>query len=203
MRSLPAAADLALVRRLLAGEEAAFDLFFSTYFPRLYRFALARLGGDEDGAEEAAQAALAKAVTRLASYRGEAALATWLTTFCRHELWAWLSARPGLAVALSEDDGEVRAALESLAREQEGPEQHARRGELASRVHAALDWLPDHYAQALRWKYLEELPTAAVAGRLALSEKAAESLLTRARAAFREAFRTLEGPAAKAAGEMP
>lgn len=42
--------DTVLVRRLLAGEEAAFDEFFAGYFPRVYRFALARLGGDADAA---------------------------------------------------------------------------------------------------------------------------------------------------------
>lgn len=188
MRPLAPAADLDLVRRLLAGDEVAFDQFFSTYFPRLFRFALSRLGGDEDRAEEAVQAALGKAVTRLSSYRGEAALGTWLTTFCRHELSALLAAQPGLAVALCEDDGEVRAALETLAALEADPEQWARRRELSDRVHAALDWLPLHHAQALRWKYLEELPVATIARRLELSEKAAESLLTRARHAFREAF---------------
>lgn len=44
--------DLALVRRLIAGDEAAFDEFFTVYFPRLYRFALPRLGGNEDASEE-------------------------------------------------------------------------------------------------------------------------------------------------------
>ena len=42
------------------------------------------------------------------------------------------------------------------------------------------------------WKYLEELPVATIARRLELSEKAAESLLTRARGAFREAFTHLK-----------
>ncbi len=34
--------DKALVRRLLAGDEVAFQEFFSENFPRLYRFALSR-----------------------------------------------------------------------------------------------------------------------------------------------------------------
>ena len=38
--------DVALVRRVIAGDEAAFDEFFTVYFPRLYRFALPRLGGE-------------------------------------------------------------------------------------------------------------------------------------------------------------
>jgi RNA polymerase sigma-70 factor (ECF subfamily) len=36
--------DTALARRVLAGDEAAFEEFFDRYFPRLYRFAHARLG---------------------------------------------------------------------------------------------------------------------------------------------------------------
>jgi DNA-directed RNA polymerase specialized sigma24 family protein len=59
-------------------------------------------------------------------------------------------------------------------------------------VHLVLDALPAHYANALEWKYLEELSVAEIAGRLGLGEKAAESLLTRARAAFRDAFTTLK-----------
>lgn len=201
MRPLAPADDLDLTRRLLAGEEQAFDRFFSTYFPRLFRFALARLGGDADRAEEATQAALGKAVTRLSSYRGEAALATWLTTFCRHEIHALLQATSAVAVSLAEDDAEIRSALESLAAYPPSPEQETERRELARQVHVVLDWLPPHYAQALGWKYLEDLPVATIARRLELSDKAAESLLTRARIAFREAFNSIEPATMLSAGE--
>lgn len=55
-------------------------------------------------------------------------------------------------------------------------------------MHVTLDRLPGSYANALEWKYVEGLPVAEIAGRLGLSPKAAESLLTRARTAFREGF---------------
>ena len=48
-----------------------------------------------------------------------------------------------------------------------------------------------HYADALEWKYIDEIPVQEIAARLGLGAKAAESLLTRARHAFRDAFRTL------------
>ena len=48
--------DLKLVRRLRAGDERAFAEFFGECFPRLYRFAIARMKQDADGAEEVAQA---------------------------------------------------------------------------------------------------------------------------------------------------
>ena len=54
-----------------------------------------------------------------------------------------------------------------------------------------LDHLPQHYADALEWKYIDEIPVQEIGVRLGLGPKAAESLLTRARRAFREAFQTM------------
>jgi len=51
-----------------------------------------------------------------------------------------------------------------------------------------LDYLPAHYGSALEWKYLDDLSVREIAARLGMGEKAAESLLTRARRAFRDAF---------------
>ena len=66
--------DRGLVRRMLAGDERAFDEFFEGHFPGLYRFALTRLNHNEDAAEEVAQATICKAIRKLTTYRGEAAL---------------------------------------------------------------------------------------------------------------------------------
>src|SRR3990172_7589806 len=108
--------DLDLARRMLKGEERAFGEFFERHFPPLYRFALARLARDEDAAEEVVQATLCKAISKLHTYRGEAALLTWLCTFCRHEIAAFheRAGRQPATVDLVEDHGEVAAALESL-----------------------------------------------------------------------------------------
>jgi len=182
------------VRRLLAGSERAFNSFFDQYFPGLYRFALARLGGNEDLAEEVAQATLCKAIAKLGTYRGEAALFTWLCTFCRHEISGHLQQNRRIAarrVDLVEDSPEIRAALESLGAVADGPQQALDRSELARLVQVTLDQLPPHYGNALEWKYLEELPVKEIAARLGLSPKAAESLLTRAREAFRDGFGAL------------
>src|SRR5262245_21059926 len=102
-----------LVRRMLAGDESAFDEFFGLQFPRLFRFALSRLG-DADAAEEIAQLTLTTACRRLHTWRGEAALFTWLATICRREI-AHLVRRSGRdAAVVPEDDPEVRAHLETL-----------------------------------------------------------------------------------------
>ena len=75
--------DLDLARRILAGDESASEAFFADYFPRLYRFARRRLEGDEQAVEDVVQSTLIRAVRKLHTYRGEAALFTWLCTLCR------------------------------------------------------------------------------------------------------------------------
>ena len=186
--------DRACCRRMLAGDERAFVEFFDEHFPALYRFAMARLNHDEDAAEEVAQATLCAAIGKLHTYRGEARLFTWLCTFCRHEIAAYFkrgSRRPA-TVQLVEDDEEVSAALESLASiSGAGPEEALERSEVTRLVHVTLDRLPGRYAAALEWKYVDGFTVDEIADRLSLTSKATESLLTRARAAFREGFATL------------
>jgi len=183
--------DKAVVGRMLGNDEAAFDHFFDTYSPKLYRFAVRRLDNDADAAEEVVQATLCKAITKLATYRGEAALFTWLCTFCRHEISAHYSRlrRTARETPLIEETPDIRAALESLgAATADSPDDRLRRRELARLVQMTLDYLPDRYGDALEWKYIQELSVQEIALRLTVSPKAAESLLSRAREAFRDAF---------------
>lgn len=193
--------DLDLARRLRNGDEPAFEAFFAEFFPRLYRFARVRLGGDDDAAEEVAQVTLIKALAKLGTYRGEAALFTWLCTFCRHEIAGWFE-RNGKDSRLvrADDSAETRVVFEAIAAlSRDDPEQEYERRELSRLVHMTLDHLPQHYGDALAWKYLEDIDVDEIARRLGVGYKAAESLLTRARQAFREAFtpmatRELERP---------
>jgi RNA polymerase sigma-70 factor (ECF subfamily) len=179
---------------MLSGDERAFTEFFDGYFPGLFRFALARVGRNEDAAEEVVQATLCAAIAKLHTFRGEAALFTWLCTFCRHEVSAFYrrTGRNHAVVALVEDEPEVAAALESLAAASDtGPEAAKRRDETARLVHLLLDRLPPRYAAALEWKYIDGLSVTEIAARFDLTAKATESTLTRAREAFREGFSIL------------
>ena len=58
-----------LIRRMLGGDEQAFEAFFNAYFARIYRFALPRLNGDVEATREVVQATLAKAMRRIADFR--------------------------------------------------------------------------------------------------------------------------------------
>ena len=184
-----------LVRRMHGGEETAFDEFFADYFPRLFRFAVLRLR-DPDAAEDIVQTSLIAAVRHLGSWRGEATLFTWLCTICRREVSAWekrTSRR--VTVALVEDDPGLRAALESIGAAAEPPDAGLARADTGRIVQLVLDHLPPRYSRALEWKYLEDLSVDDIAVRLQCTPKAAESLLTRARDAFRDAFAALQAAA--------
>jgi RNA polymerase sigma-70 factor (ECF subfamily) len=185
-----------LVARMLRGDESAFSDFFETYFAPLYRFALPRVGGDGSAAEDVVQTTLCRAMRKLSTYRGEAALLTWLCTICRREIATYFEQRSKVPpmVNISEELPEIRSALESLAASVEWrPEDAARRSETARLVQLVLDRLPDRYGDALEWKYIEGLSVNEIAAKLGVAPKAAESVLTRARVAFRDAFTAAYG----------
>lgn len=180
-----------LVRRLRRGDEAAFEELAAGYFPGLLRFALQKLRGDEDLSQEIVQRTACKAVTKLHTFRAESSLFTWLCACCKNEIRMFYRAegRSPRQVELEE-----RAVAGSALRwdgsvvPAETPERSALRGEDAAQVHRALDELPPRYARALEWKYFEGIAVAEIGSRLEISPKAAESLLTRARGAFRAAY---------------
>src|SRR5262245_15753171 len=182
--------DRTLVREMLAGREAAFDEFFATYFPRLFRFALRRLE-NHDAAEDVVQATLLTAVRKLSTWRGEAALFSWLCTICRHELGEHWRASSRAPVTGLDDDPEVRARLESLAADLDRLEDQIDRRQLAELVQITLDVLPGRYGGVLEWQYIQGLTVAEIAERLRSTPKAVESMLSRAREAFRDGFSSL------------
>jgi RNA polymerase sigma-70 factor (ECF subfamily) len=187
--------DRAVARRILGGDEGAFQDLFDRYFPRLYRFVLARVGHDPDTARDIVQQTFCNAIGQLDSYRGEAALYTWFCQICRNVLADYFRSKGRAGnVTLLEDHPNARAILESLAAPvSDEPETGVWREQVHRIVEATLDSLPGRYGEVLEWKYIDGLSVAEIASRLEVGPKAAESLLTRAREAFRDAIVGLFG----------
>jgi len=183
--------DLTLVERMLGGDENAFEAFGERYFRALYRFAAAKLAGDRDLTREIVQAALTKALAKLETYRGEASLLTWLCSCCRNEILMHFRQRRAAPTDVELGD-ELKPAAGLEPQGAGDPESVLLRRESAHRVHMALDELPAHYARALEWKYLDRLAVNDIAWRLGMRPKAAESLLTRARQAFKRSYESLQ-----------
>ena len=187
--------DLSVVRRLLDGDEGTFKAVFDGYFPRLYRFVLSRVGGNCDEARDIVQLTFCKAFERLDSYRGEASFYGWMLQICRNTLIdnARRNASRPQHFSLSESNAPLEAIAEALRTPQnEEPDARAAREELLNAIQATLDYLPSHYGDVLEWKYVEGSSVNEIATRLDVAPKAAESLLTRARSAFREAIAAIE-----------
>ena len=191
--------DAELIASMLQGDEAAFRTFFAIYFPRLYRFAIPRLAGDADATKEVVQTTLIKAMRSLSSYRGEAAMFTWLCQICRRQVVDHLRAQKRYAdhVVPIEDSDEMRAVLEAIeAPASSEPFQGYSEAETSQIVRSMLDRLPNRYGDVLEWKYIEGMTVEEIAQALGVGVIAAQSVLARARRAFREALETVFGATA-------
>jgi RNA polymerase sigma-70 factor, ECF subfamily len=180
-------ADRALVSRMRSGDQRAFDEFFKLSAPRLIAFIARRTALDPATLEDIVQSALIKAVRHLASYRGEAALFTWLTEICRNELADEHRRANRRPAHLSLDEPAAAHRWGGMLR---APDVHepvsllqaaAERAEIMK----ALDGLPANYALVLEAKYGDGLSVETIARQLGLTEIAVQSMLARARKAFR------------------
>ena len=185
-------ADRALAQSLLQGDEREFERFFNEYYPRLYRFVLTRTDGDEELAQDVAQTTLINGVRGLESYRGDASMFTWLCQICRNEISAHYRSLGRTVNTVAADDDGIRPLLEMLeAGDETSPDAAAERMQLIQLVQEILDRLPQNYGDALEWKYIRGDSVDDIASRLGVTALAAQSLLSRARTAFRDAIQTL------------
>lgn len=180
------AEDRRLAGKVAARDQAAATVFFDSYFARLYRFVALRVER-ADACEDIVQEAMIKAIRHMHSYRGEAALFTWLCQIGRHEISDYYQrhGRKEAPLVSLDDDPHIRAVLESLSTEEVDA---VDRLALEQIVQLTLDYLPDKYGKALEWKYLEGLSVEEIAERFGDGVIAVQSLLARARTAFRAGF---------------
>jgi len=168
-----------LRRAVLTGEEFAWRTLYDDAFAGLYAYVLWRCGGLHDRADEVTQETWLTAVRRLRAFDPSAG-----------SFAAWLR---GIAVNVLRNHfrREARRArrTQPLACEPLALEESR---EQAERISAALASLPEHYEAVLRMKYLEGRSVADIAAQRGESLKAVESLLTRARETFRQAYLRLE-----------
>ncbi|MCB1645197.1 MAG: RNA polymerase sigma factor [Pseudomonadales bacterium] len=181
--------DLAIARELMAGDERAFNAFFNDYFPRLYRFALTRLDADDDTIRDVVQTTMMNAMKGMSSYRGEASMFTWLCQICRNEINGYFRKLSRSVPVVPQDDDAIRPILESLeSDESDTPEGMFEGVQMKRLIQEVLDHLPANYGDALEWKYIEGFSVSEIAERLEVTDLAAQSLLARARTAFRDAL---------------
>jgi RNA polymerase sigma factor (sigma-70 family) len=198
---LPAPFDEVWRRAALRGDGEAASLLAREMVGPLFSFCFYRVGKRRDLCEEVVQETMVMAMRTLAAYepkrsggRGAGSMFGWLTGLARNEIQRVLRRERG-TVSLDELWARMdRELLDVFARvESEAfSEELLRREETVEMVNATMSQLPPHYRECLEKKYVEGKSVREMAGGMGVSEKkAVESLLTRAREAFRGTFTAL------------
>jgi RNA polymerase sigma factor (sigma-70 family) len=182
--------------RALAGQTDAVKTLAEAALQPLYGFCLYRVGKNQHLCEEAVQETLVRAIRELHQYdpaRAGDNIFPWLTGLARNEITRLL-AREKNAVSLqtmwAKMDKELLAIYAKLELEPFG-EEVLRREETRELVNTTMSQLPPHYREVLEAKYVGGKTVRDLAAIGSISEKAVESLLGRARQAFRVAFLAL------------
>lgn len=177
--------DLALASRVAEGDLGALDALYERYADALFAFVHHHLNDSRSEAEEVWQDTWVAALRSLPSYCGRSQMFTWLCGIARHKIADRLRRRGCQATAFSELSPRSLAALMDA-----GPLPDEILSQKATRVRVveALAALPEDYRRALVTRYASQRSVADVAKLLGKTYKATESLLMRARTAFRAAF---------------
>ena len=179
----PSLGDPEVVRRVLAGEVALFEVLVRRHDARVYRAARAILR-DEDEAEDAMQAAWVRAYQHLGEWQGASSFSTWLLRIVANEALGRLRRRSRL-VSVDDDEDGGGATMDPRA---EDPEERAAAHETIRLLERAVDALPAPYRSVYVLREVEQLSTAETAEALGLGEEAVKVRLHRARGMLRRAL---------------
>ena len=176
--------DEEVVRRVLAGETALFELVMRRHNQRLYRAARAILRNDDE-AEDVMQDTYVRAYRNLASFEGRAAFSSWLTRIAVHESLARVRRRARFQSLDSSDTlhGDTMHAAISTNRT---PERDAYGRELGIVLEKAVLSLSDEHRLVFVLRDVEGMTTEETARCLEISPENVKVRLHRARAGLRK-----------------
>jgi RNA polymerase sigma-70 factor (ECF subfamily) len=153
----------ALVARLKAGDQNAFEELVGTYRERLYRVAW-RILRDDESAEDAAQEAFIKVYRHIARFEGRSSLYTWMY-------------RITVNIALNKlkrDRFRQMVPLGDMVRPDRSPRSDPSRSamgsEIADRVREAVETLPDKQKAVFTLKFYEGMSHKEIADIVGCSE---------------------------------
>ena len=200
--------DVELLRAHVEGDHAAFGELFARHRDRLWAVALRTMGNPEDAAD-GLQDGMVAAFRRAGSFRGEAAVTTWLhrvvVNACLDRIRA---AKVRRAEALPEDLEEYgdRGSTTTATGEAEDPADLSEQAERRRQVLDALATLPEEQRAALVLVDMEGYPVAEVALILDCPVGTVKSRCSRGRARLAELLAGLlteDAPEPSAPGNRP
>ena len=181
--------DSALLARLRAGEEAAYEELVRSHGGRLLAVARRMLRNDDD-AGDAVQDAFLSAFRAIESFEGGSRISTWLHRIVVNAALMKLRTRRRKPEQSIDDllprfleDGHLERPAGAW---RDLPEDLVGQSELRDLVLASIDQLPEGYRNVLLLRDIEELDTEETAAAMGISTNAVKTRLHRARLALRE-----------------
>ncbi len=172
-------ADIALVARCVAGESDAFREIYDRHATRLYNLARRMMGSTAE-AEDVVQEIFLQAFRKLSSYKGEAALGTWLyrlgMNLCLDRVRSKQGKMDRSTVALDDERSETAGSV------------LARRADLVVErldLERAIAQLPDSYRAAFLLHDVEGFEHHEIGDILGIAEGTSKSLVHKARLRIR------------------
>ena len=172
-----------LIQRVLDGDAAAERALYDAHVERVYRLCYRMANGDAHLAQDFTQETFVRAFDRLAEFRGEAALSTWLHTI-------------GVSVTLNgmrkvkrtrerETDLETAGDVGTTTRQAEP--------DLKTRLKGAIEALPERYKVVFVMYDMEGYTHEEIGRALDMPTGTSKARLSRARARLREALAEFAG----------
>jgi RNA polymerase sigma-70 factor, ECF subfamily len=181
------ASDSELLQRAREGHSSAFGVLVRRYDRFLYRVARSVLRDDHE-AEDVVQQTFLQAFTKMADFRGDANLRTWLTRIALNEALRRRRARHAGVEIAQLDTAQERARSQIYLSPLIGstPERAAARSQIRRMLEQAIDALPPTFRTVLVMRDVEEASVEETANVLGIKPETVRTRLHRARRMLRE-----------------
>lgn len=167
-----------IVRQIIKRDEKTLLSFYRTHHLTVLRF-IHKQVGQKDVAEELTQDSFLDFIEGLRNFRGESSLKTYLFSIARFKIIDYIKKKKIKKILFSALPKSIVENMASVFIDDQIEQK-----ELAQKIEKVINLLPNDYHLILRLKYMDGKRVQEIARRLALTFKATESLLYRARRAF-------------------
>jgi RNA polymerase sigma-70 factor (ECF subfamily) len=173
--------DIDLIKKVRKGEQDAFKVLYLKYSDLLFAFIIHNMGNNQDVAQDIWQETWCSAVEKLDKFQFKSSFFTWVCAIAKNKIYDYYrqTKRQDLFVS----SGKSHFHIDSEETDYESIDV-----ETQSEVVTVLADLNNEYTYLLKAKYIENKSTNEIAVAIGKSYKATESILARARDAFRNKF---------------
>ena len=177
-------ADQEIIKRIIKRDEGAVINFYKKNFPLVFNFINRELK-DQKTTEELAQDTFFDFIEEVRDFRFQSSIKTFLLTIARNKTIDYIRKKKIKKILFSAVPSFIVEKASAILLDNE-----LEKKELSKKINDVFKSLPNDYELILRLKYIEDDKVKNIAKKLALSFKATESLLFRARKAFTKAFKS-------------